>query len=108
MKYSARAMIWAVLFCGEINQQKVAAVDTSRCIYCAGTRLSLGKPRQKTCKRDTLCKTYHRLHKPCQKIVWKTQVKCLDPKCSKIEDFFECEDDENFHTFEVCPTNGKH
>ncbi|KAA1114777.1 hypothetical protein PGT21_022678 [Puccinia graminis f. sp. tritici] len=108
MRYSAKALICAVLFFGDINQLKVAAVDMSKCRYCPSTTLWQSQPRLEACQRHTLCGTYLVPHDLCQKQVWKTSVRCLNPRCWKVEDYFDCEDDENFHTYAVCPTNGRH
>jgi hypothetical protein len=105
MKYSAKALICAVLLCGNLNQKNVSAVEFAYCKYCRGTEISPVQLRQEACGKKTLCFQCHRPHNPCEKIVWKTQVKCLNDRCSKINDHFECDEDSNLHTFRQCPRN---
>ncbi|KAA1105808.1 hypothetical protein PGT21_020303 [Puccinia graminis f. sp. tritici] len=109
MNYSSKALIFAVLLCGDINQKKVAAVNMSKCKDCGSTNISLGQPRQEACQMKTICQQYAHPHNPCQKnVIWKVPVTCHEDTCLAVNDHFDCEESSNYHTFSVCPTNGRH
>ncbi|EFP75752.1 hypothetical protein PGT21_012816 [Puccinia graminis f. sp. tritici] len=105
MKYSARALICAVLFCGAHPQLAMLNSETFKCSECQSVDVAVSTHHGEECGMKTFCLGCIS-NDICKMKVPKTHVQCLD--CSTKKTFSQCEGSKVTHTFNECPANGNH